>query len=660
MAPAADHRGMAGVMRVALALALLAAMAGPAAADPTGGLLTAFIINVGLGAGISVGTGAAIAAVAVPLITVGAAVGLQFLLTTRPSLPSPGDGSQSVQQPIPPRIYGVGIATPAIAILLLRTVGGNLVQVCAIMDGQIDGVEQFLLSGDPVTVDESGLVTSAPRGGYVPNKVRLQTAFGQHGLVPFNLVSLFGSEFATFYGSGISFLYMFCGASDSEHFPSDYPNGKPNPGGAFRMARVWDPRVAAQSYSDPSTWTFTKNAALCWLWYECFCEHGPQRDVATAILPVIDDWKTAADICDEDMPTLAGGTVKRYEIGYWWTSDATRESVRGMFAAACDGTLFDIPDGTCVLKVGKYIDSGVVLTDEDIVGYMIKGGNAVEDRVNMLSVKFTDPANLYGAVEADPIMDEDQIALDGQVVSQSIDLWQVQTLNQAKRLALIGWKRTNEPLTGSLTLNIGAARIKGERWVRVQSARVSKLADEVIEIKRLSEDPVSSLITIEFVRSGAWLYDYDPSDPIFGDGETPPAAEEISSPPPVPAHLGGRTVSDGSTVGFHFEISCDDPGRTDLGYVLQSRIADDGTGNPGTWMRQEFSNSAAVLSAGRATISIYPAESHVYEVQMAFKGAGGGFSAWSGSLLIGPDGAVGSLDFSQSAQGGYFTLLEDV
>ena len=724
---------------------------------------------------VAIGVPSAVATFVSPWILTGGLLGLSRLLIARPpttDLPAPGAGAQTIKQSVPERIYGVGLVRVSGKLLFFERHFGELHVVVALFDGEYDGIEHYYLHEDEVVLGggASDFVVTTTIGDHTAayiGQVFLQIVFGQHGVEAFPaeppeqsaLSTLFPDQVqTTFYGTGITMLRMEARTGQTEFFSDKFPNGRPEPSVAIRMAKVFDPRDPAQDPNDPSTWVFSKNPVLGWLWYECFCAHGPQRDYATAILPVVDIWKAQADICDEQVPIRSklvngkfmsdtvpyrawtkgagwsidpvaqlatkapgtasnlsqklnrlgdgatydiviviqgmtagsltaritasvtgathdstpfttngthtpsltaspgddtfelvadaafdgsislvtmrdpleangGATVARYECNYWWDTKTSRESVRAMFIAACDGWMCELPNGWVVMHVGKFpsgdeLASLETLTDDDITGFSINRGIAEEDRVNELIVKFTYAPQKFGEVEADPLRDETDIAATGGVLSTNIDLWQVHELNQARRLALREWNRQNETKRGTLHLNLGGLRILGERWIRIQSNTLPSVNDIYAEVRGLSRNVLDGTMQVDWIRTGSFIDDYDCDDPQWGDGFDPRIPVPLKSTTlPVPDNVVVTVVGDDA--GVHAEVTFDDPQRDDLSIVVRWRIV--GARN---W--SELIVNGPVADAGSITVSTAALEfNRFYEVQVATRSISGAVSAWA-------------------------------
>lgn len=600
-------------------------------------ILTPLIISAAAAGGITLT--ATTAAWISSLIVAGTLVGLSLILAPRP--PSPGDGSTVFKQPIPPRVYFVGTTRLAGFYLWVAERDGDLYVVTAITDEEVAAVEQVYLNDDPVEV-VGNVVQPGEDGRYGGGNVTLATLRGQAGVPAFPpLATVFPEIDDNFTGTGIYMLFLACVGVKQEDHLKIYPNNDPKPSVVVSAARRWDPRDPAQDPEDPGTWSAsTKNLVLNWLYFECFCPNGPRKNYLNAIMPYVDVWKEEADICDELVDTADGAQVPRYEIGYWWHALTGEETIRAMFLACCDGWTCNLPDGGFIVRVGKYREPTVTLTDDDLTTFFIQRDQNVEDRVNELIIKYTSPEHDYGEVEADPFRDEAQIAKDGRLLNTSVDLWGVQNRNQARRLGLRDWNRQNEGVRGSAECNIGGFGAIGQRWVRVQSDRIPRMSNTVIELRSGDIDPVGGSFTFMWIRSGPHIDIYDPNDPDWGDGAAPPAKVRPGTfLPETPTDLQGEIVDHGDgqhSFNLNWEqqakVSTGTP-REDLDYLVRYRLQDDGDGDPGPWKTDKVTDPTVV--GDRVFTVIFPTIMGVeYDVQVAAVGPRGTRSDWSDTLPL--------------------------
>lgn len=550
-----------------------------ARADPVTAALTSALILAGVGPE----TAAIIAAVVVQVTIAAVSIGVMYLLTPRPKLPDPADGSVPVQEPIPAIIYAVGTCRVAGKLVLVEAKRGILFQVAALKHGPCVEMLRFWVHDDEVVL-EAGL--EDPRQLVVADtftdgryhdygyssaafQPRLRVWLHDGRPVPAStapednpaawMIDWSDGMLTTdFRPDGICAIGWGAWPVSEKHQIATYPNGRPVMSVAARWQAVWDPRDPAQDPEDETSWAYSANPALIRIWYECWCPHGEQKSYAEAVMPRIDLWMAQADACDELIAQRAGGTAPRYECHLWWDAETDRASVRASIMASCDGWDCEFGDGSMIMIVGKYIEPTITLTDDDIVGYSIDDDENDSDYINHLAIQYTSPDQEYGAVSAEPWRDDASIVENG-LKSQSVDLWQVQNCSQARRLGKRIVDRSTATIRGTLIFRLSALRAIGHRWVRVRSSRVPRLADVVVETgeQKTSLMGLTRTLGIRSVNpNGIDAWD------VELEGTPPPVATRVETDAkPVPSGLTAAPVAialaDGVT-GIGVDLTWDD------------------------------------------------------------------------------------------------------
>ena len=469
------------------------------------------------------------------VFTVGSTL-LTFLLSPKPTAQ---DGKIPFRQPIQPRGFGYGRVRVAGATMYHEALGGNggkLIVVQALLSHPSSAFVTYYLHEDEVAFYSGAKVQRVDGEKGYTDKVFLYTRLGA---TPETWVSEIGSGAITgsqwtsdHRGDGITYLAMRCDDADEDSQAKKFPHGKPIVSAVVDAALVYDPRDAAQDPDDESTWAWSDNPVLAILHFLCFSEFGYQRDYATTILPYVESWKAQADICDEPVALAAGGSEKRYRLGGHATTEHAPRAVLAHMLAACDGWLVDRGDGGSDIRVGKFGEPEIVLTDDDIVGFDLPYGIADEEAVNRLDVTFLDPATKYTEAEVAPFEDEADQASRGAVREHRLELAWVQSATQARRLGKREWTRLREPLRGTLDLKLDAIDAVYARWIRVQSATIPQLADAVIENRSGHLSLLAGSVRVAFMGSGASIDDWTPAEDE-GDVPTqpdPPVEQELADP----------------------------------------------------------------------------------------------------------------------------------
>jgi hypothetical protein len=632
--------------RIVFTATAAGAMAAATPAHATG-LIEPLIISLLTAAGINAG------ATIIGSLTVGAAVsslatfaiGIGVALLTAPKPPNPEDGHQVVQQPLPPVAYGYGRFRIGGATVLQEAHDGKLYHVAALLGHEIIGVVGYYLNDDAVEVDEDGNVTPLADGRYgdpddpVSDLITIQSRTGATpetayaGLV----AELPGVWTDDFRGDGIASLYMRCKSVSSKGFSTRYPYGLPQVSEVVDSCRVWDPRDPAQSWDDPLTWTDAgyDNAALALLHFECFSPYGALRDPQVAILPVVDMWKWAADVCDEEAALKSGGVERRYRCWGWTTTERTDpRGTRQQILAAMDGMTFERGDGALMIWPGRHVEPAVTLTDADIVGYTWDSGRPQSDISEWIAAKYCSPANGYSSADTDSVaLDNGSSSTNGHRTAQLGLPW-VPSTGQASRLLRREASRYSEPLRGEIILRLSGLQAIPERFIRVVS-RIPLLEDAVIE----NRGPVISLaegvVRMKFQTSGPHVDDYDAATMESSPRVIVTRPDDAVLPIPVIEAATAETIDVGGITVVYISVVIDQPiyesgePRTDLSFDL--RWAIDTT--PLVWSEKridEYVVAGGMIELDTGTV----VEGVTYVVEVASVSTSGRRSSWSISASV--------------------------
>lgn len=493
-------------------------------------------------------TGISLATVVGTAVIIGASVGLQYALQTRPETPSPEDGSIPLKQSIPPRIRAYGVNKVA-GYFMLYEVGGEppaaSFDVMALHSGRISSFRAFYLSDDPIVLStdishggNAQVVETYGDGRYGGPFLSVETRIGAPGE---DALDLFISDgrinhiwTGDHIGRGIAYAGLLCeGVADVQLHTKIYPRGLPALSCVIDGAVCWDPRDLTQSRGDPLTWKFSINPVVQLIDYLTNSDGGMGLDLDVILPPdTLDAWMIEADLCDALVPTDDGPDEARYRSDGWFYYDNKPEDVIGGLLSTCDGWLAEAGDGTLSLTVGVYRAPEMPpLTERHIFGFNLAYGVADEQMVNQLEINYTSPAQKYVSVQADPWRDEASISESGIVRTQTLDLKWVQSLGQARRLGDRALQRLNPLMTGSFITTLYGLRYLGQRWVPLQYPFVSGLQDCVVEIQDAEVDLANGRITWQFIRIEPDAIEaYDPAADQGGVPVTPPPAEAVTFP----------------------------------------------------------------------------------------------------------------------------------
>jgi hypothetical protein len=484
------------------------------------------------------GVGAATAAFIAPVLTGIVVAAGSYLLNAAmaPKPPKPEDGRQSFQSTTPHRIYGYGRGRVAGAKMCNEEKDGDLFYVAALVSHRIAAFVDFYLNDDLVEFTTDGVsVAEGEDDRYGSRRIKIYRRLGLTPETPYEALVAEIPEIwgANHRGDGTASLAMTCRTVSLEQQSSAYPYGLPQPSAVMEMALVWDFRNPAQNPDDESTWTFSTNPALCIAHHECFSEFGAQRDYRVALLPVINQWKIEANICDEMIARVSGTPEKRYELGGWTTTETDPKGIRAAMLATCDGWFCERGDGSIILTVGKFREPEVIITDDDIAGFYIQRDEAAEEKTNELSISFTSPSHAYSTVQCDPFIDSDDQLARGKKLITSFDLTWVQSFTRARRLGKREWHRIQQKSKGKLELRLSGINALYTRWIRVQSNTIPRLSNAIIENRSGKLMLAQAGCDLEFILVTAAVDDWVPAT---DEGLPPPdvTTPDLDSTLPVP------------------------------------------------------------------------------------------------------------------------------
>ena len=678
--------------------ALACALATPARADPIiTPIIASVIASVGLPASVTVfGITFGTAAVLTGLVTTAIGIGLAVLFAPRPKLPPPEDGVMAVQQSLPYRVYVYGRARVSGAVMLKESIASNLCYVAALAGHYVDGIEALYLNDDAVTVPPaavtagafvtgtaytiatvgttnftaigasantvgviftatgagsgtgtatraeliSGTVSSGADGRYGGGVVTIDTRQGLPTETAYAAITSLLPTYwdATHRGDGQASLGMICGGVASQNFTTTYPYASPAPSVILRGYQVFDPRDGTQSETNPATWKWSQNAALCIVHFLCFSEFGFRANYADAIAPFLSQWIQAANDCDDAISLKAGGTEPRYRLGGWITTEQSRVTTLLAMLQCCDGFLSRRGAGYW-LQVGKYYAPTVTLTDDDVVGFIIQTDVSSEDKVNEATAYWSDPDNGYVTVDTAPLINAtDQAARGGAPRKAQLQIPWVQSVGQASRLLKREMFRQGVPVRGTLTLGWSGLNAAYERWIAINSNSIPRLSGVVVENRKAVISARTRTVTIDFILSGPALDAYTAATDESSVPPIPQRPASVGLPVPTTVSVVPELVTDGTGASsVLLAISWDEPfyngSAWNLNYVVQWRLTNAGGGVPGAWTQQSFSSPTIAALRVSVQTSVVPAGTSL-DVQVSSVGTGASLSTWSSTVTV--------------------------
>lgn len=410
---------------------------------------------------------------------------------------------------------------------------------------ECEEIGDIIFNDEAVPLDGNGAATSAP---YKRNGTVYATVYKHSGsidqLADQVMVDNSGGKWTAAHRlRGLAYIHAMLRFDETA-----YPAGLPNISALVKGRIVYDPRIDQYAWSD--------NAALCILDY-LLSDFGLG---ATSEEIDMNSFIAAANICDEDVPTLSG-TEKRYTCnGVVDLGDSPRDILESMLGS-CAGFLVHT-GGKWRLRVGAYLQP-LRTYDEGFLrdGVVFKPHRSRRELFNTVKGAFVSPdhnwqSTDYPAVSADLYIAED----GGEEVSSTLDLSFTTSHTMAQRIARIALEQIRRQRQIEYPANLAGFQIAAGDNIGVTLPRFG-LVDMPCRVTgwQMVEDMGVDLI---FSEDGSDVYFMDPSDlKAIGDNPQVVVPNNASQPPTVPQNVTADAGDDQIT------ISWDPITDSDLRYV---------------------------------------------------------------------------------------------
>lgn len=255
-------------------------------------------------------------------------------------------------------------------------------------------------------------------------------------------------------GKGIAWLRISF-KFNAEKFPSGLPNIKL----LKRGRRVYDPRSGYTVFSD--------NAALVILDY--FRTYLKRSDEHINW----EQFKEAANICDEYVSNVDGSTERRYRINGEFEVDEAPAKILDAMLQACGGELTYIA-GKHGLLVGAYYGPATMTLDESCISGDIKiiPETSYKERTNTITGTFIDPKQNYVEADFPPVVVKEWVEKDGAEITQDMDFRFVTSEYQAQRLSNIILRRKRVGRTIEIPCNMKGYKFRPGMYVKVTISQI--------------------------------------------------------------------------------------------------------------------------------------------------------------------------------------------
>ncbi len=564
------------------------------------------------------------------IATAALSIGIQALLAPRP--PKPEDGKVPKVQSIPYRQWCVGRNRLAGAYMLWEAQGKWLYAVQAIAGHRVKSFNRYWLHDDEVTLQSSGQIN--PGTNYLIN-VNIYNREGRVPETPYtDIVSAIDDPAIwsnSHRGDGQASVAMAVRGDKASRQQKTFPYGPPQLSVEVDGALCWDFRDPAQSPTDPSTWKWTRNAAIIMAWHQCFNEFGHRREYTRALLPVLDMWKEEADVCDELVPLKGGGFERRYECNGFDTTENDPKAATNAILASCDGWICERGDGALLFIAGKFREKYVTtLTDDDIVGRQIEYDVLFEDECNRLIPKFCYPAIGYGTSDTDFFEDTAAQITAGRILAQDANYQWVHQWRQARRLGKRDWLRLQEKITGQINVRLSGINSIYSRWVRINAPiMLPKLNGKIVENRKSVLSLLQGGFTMDIMKHPDNI---DVWDPNVDEGRQPPVPGQ-TQPGVIPVPVINLVQAKPNGESVYVRVVIIDPEDDSLTPVVRYRVANAGSGTAGAWVEQRFEDYSTSGGYIDLATQIVPS-GKLLDIQAAFIASDDDYGAWSVTAAV--------------------------
>lgn len=582
--------------------------------------LESLVLLAVVSAGVSGATAIAITVGAiVGAIQIGVAVGLSYLASSlfRPDPPKPQDVQTSVKNPVAPRVRHYGRVKASGPWTFIESKKGNLYKVIALGTGLLDAIEEYWIDDNLATVDGSGIVTSDPYHSKVEIRSRLglptETSYTQ-------LTAQFAEWDVNHRGDGVSSLFAIQKSVASDKITEIFPNL------TTTLYRVVARGSRVYSLGTGTT-IWSENAADIIRDYMTHAD-GMRLPLSIFTTPLASaGWLAAFSRCNESVALKAGGTEKRYRIwGSYQLSERPADVVARM-TDACDGRLIPTPDGGLTLDIGTWEEPTVILDADAITGFSeLARGRDVLTTANIIRATFTSPFHDYQSTDADQWIDEDDVALRGEI-PQDRPFNMAPSHGQARRLMKLAAYRANPSWVGAFQCNLRALAVFGKRFVRIRYPLFS--IDEVFEVQdfrfNVADGGILTGVSLQVQSMPSAAYEWNAA----AEEGTAPISEDTVVDKTIPLPTGfsfgvSRITVGGQQVPYGV-LAFDLPPSDALIIQGQYKKVSDTD-----WLVVPISDGATTANTNALSDGVQ------YEAQVRFVTLTGREGAWTASQLVTP------------------------
>lgn len=467
---------------------------------PVGALIAGAATAVGSAYTAVTGFFAGLGAIGTAVGNLALSLGLSYVASIlfRPDQPKPSDGQVEVKQAVPSRFWHYGRVKVAGPLAFYESRDGSLFKLVMLSCRPVDAIEQVFMNDNAVVLRGDGAVIggSPTVGGSGEYYAYIDQSLGDENQAASpRLAGNFPGQWTADHRlRGTAYLVGQFMAPPVEYFQSAYPNGEPVLSAVLRGCRLWDPRTGQTVWSD--------NAALAVLDYltspDGYARPAARVDMAS--------FAAYANLCDEPV-----NGQRRYRIATTVDMTEARKDVLQRLLEACDATLHMAPNGQISIRGGQW-QAPTVTIDAD-AGHILSADFSppgAMDRYNELVIQYREPALGHVENEGTPWEDPADMAASGQIISQQLNLFQVPSQSQARRLAKIRMARENADWTAEIVTNLAGLNCIGERIIQLRWPELS--IDSPFWVEGVELSPDITTVNLKLRSASQASYSWSPEE----------------------------------------------------------------------------------------------------------------------------------------------------
>lgn len=552
------------------------------------------------------------------LLSTGLSIGAQALLRPKSggsfaqtsAFVSPAERLVNIRQAIPVRTRSYGRVRIGGPIYIWTAKNGKRYYGVLVNSGEVSGFVSRYLDEREVTLDSSRFVADGAYFSGGRSRVIIEEYRGEPDQISPNLLNANFDEWTDNHKViGCAHAVIAAENCAAEDFQQVYPSGRePVYTAVLDATKCYDPRNADQVEDDPSTWLFTRNAALIMAHWATDAD-GLGRQV---------DWEMVAgeaDVCDEPVVNRDGGHQPLWELCGSYSFGEDRETVRAQMAVACDAFWFETVDGKVGFRVGRYIEPTVTITGANILSCNLTEGPDGTDIKNSIVVQYCEPSVGYREEQAAAYIID-----DGQAYAEdTISAFWVPSHNQAVRVGKRLLLQSRALYRLSARLKLKGLRLIGERFFILDYDEIA--IDHVFEIDRLTygsdglsvEVEAHSVLPIDFEFNADQEESAQPQRDRIGE----------SRDVPDPTNVTARAVATGDA-SVAILVDFDEPPRDTFVHQIRYRVQSP----QGPWFIVDVPSGQSYQFTATVT------EEEVYDAQVRAQSQVGRTSNWSPATPI--------------------------